>query len=46
MEQLMTDLAMVRPIDVAINLLTSNIIIGMVLGLPIAALLRSNGNKK
>lgn len=46
MEQLVSELGMVRPIDVAINLLTSNIIIGMFLGLPIGVLLRSNGNKK
>lgn len=40
--QMLEELKTVRPIDVAVNLLTSNIMLGMVVGLPIAALLRSN----
>lgn len=39
MAQLMSDLAMVRPIDIAINLLTSNVLLGMVAGVVIAGLL-------
>lgn len=42
MGQLMADMSTMRPIDIAINLLTSNILLGIVVGVPIAAILRSS----
>ncbi len=36
MNQMMSELSMVRPIDIAINILPTNILMGMILGLPIA----------
>lgn len=34
-----------RPIDIALSILTNNIIIGIVMGLPIAAMMQKNGEK-
>jgi len=47
-EQMMSEMSAVRPIDIAINLLTTNIFLGMIIGLPLAALLssRKQGIKK
>ncbi len=45
MALMMQDMGLVRPIDIAVNLLTTNIMVGMVLGFPIAALLSSSVRK-
>ncbi len=45
MSQMMIEMASVRSIDIALNLLFTNIIIGLVLGLPISAILSSNTSK-
>ena len=39
-EENLAQLQAMRPIDIALNVLTTNILIGMVLGLPIAASMR------
>lgn len=41
MSQMMRDFAAVRPIDIAINMMTSNVILGFFLSIPIALFMRS-----
>jgi hypothetical protein len=41
-DQMVSDMRTVRPIDLALSVLQANILIGVVLGLPIAALMRSS----
>lgn len=41
----LTEIRQMRPIDIALNMLTSNIMVGMLLGLPIAAMMKRTANK-
>lgn len=45
LEQMMSDMALVRPIDIAINLLTSNVLIGMLTGVLIGGVLSRKEKK-
>ena len=42
MSQALTDLSQMRPIDLALNIMTTNLLIGVVLGLPVAAVSKRN----
>jgi len=49
MNQSLTELAQIRPIDYALNMLTVNIVVGFILGVPISLILQrsqTNPNSK
>ena len=46
MDESLEMMGQLRPIDYALNMLTANIMVGVVLGLPIAALMRRKESKK
>ena len=43
LSQTMTDLSQMRPIDLVLNIMTSNLLIGLVVGLPLALLAQRKG---
>ena len=45
LNQTINEMSSVRPIDIALNMLASNLIIGLVVGMPVAAVLKSKSQK-
>ena len=46
MSQALTDLGQMRPIDLALNIMTTNLLIGVILGLPVAVVSKRNRIEK